>query len=166
MHDTSSPPPLSLSLSQRVRASKQNMLTNRACSLSNSISAPVLVNPGCVTLTWLQTNIKGGSGALSVTWPLDNMAYSNSTTRTHIIGKSSIANSLHHSVRVILAGKTCQTPNGRDRAPSSFGSSTDVYSIVRWPFSHASSAAALVAFTVHVFFVILYNIFGMRLFRL
>lgn len=90
------------------------MLTNHACFMSNSLSAPVVVDPGCIASIWLQPNSKSGSGALSVTWPLDNMTYTNSTTRAHIIGKSSIASSLHHSVRVILAGKTCRMTNGGD----------------------------------------------------
>ena len=57
----------------------------------------------------IQPDVK--SGPLSVTWPLDNMAYANSTTHTHVIGDTSIKNSLHHSVRVVIAGKPKAKPN-------------------------------------------------------
>ena len=33
------------------------------------------------------------------------MAYANSTTRAHVIGETSIANSLHYSARAVCAGK-------------------------------------------------------------
>lgn len=55
------------------------------------------------------------SEPLSVTWPLDGAAYAKSATHTHVIGETSIANSLHHSVRAIVAGKPSLHPFGGER---------------------------------------------------
>lgn len=57
------------------------------------------------------------NGALSVTWPLDNMAYAKSTTREHVIGEDYIASSLNYSVRIIIAGKPRLPSSRGDRAP-------------------------------------------------
>lgn len=52
------------------------------------------------------------SEPLTVTWPLDSTAYASSATHTHVIDETSVANSLHHSVRVIVAGKPSVNPFG------------------------------------------------------
>ena len=73
-----------------------------------------------------------------MTWPLDNMAYANSTTRTHVIGETSIANSLHHSARIILAGKPRRVSDGGGLgALNTREKCGDVYPMVRlrFPFS-------------------------------
>ncbi|CAM9204572.1 unnamed protein product, partial [Hapterophycus canaliculatus] len=43
--------------------------------------------------------------SLSVTWPLDPLAYANTTTQKDVIGENYIASSLNHSARVLIAGK-------------------------------------------------------------
>ncbi len=42
---------------------------------------------------------------MSVTWPLDSTAYSNSTLGKHVISKGSVTASLNYSAKVILAGE-------------------------------------------------------------
>lgn len=44
------------------------------------------------------------SGPLSVTWPLDNSYYTK-TSREQVMGKTPIASSINHSIRVLIAGK-------------------------------------------------------------
>lgn len=53
------------------------------------------------------------SESLSVTWPVDNMAYISCTTKEHVIGKNSITSSLDYSVRVLLAGEDSLTGKQR-----------------------------------------------------
>lgn len=61
-------------------------------------------------------------GALSVTWPLDRSMYAMSSTKGHVIGNNSVASSLNHSVRVIIAGMShdfslCRNEIARDTRP-------------------------------------------------
>lgn len=40
-----------------------------------------------------------------MTWPLDSMAYANSTTAKNVIGENYMAAGLNHGARVLLAGE-------------------------------------------------------------
>lgn len=66
--------------------------------------------PHPVSATFKQQEVDDGANssgqALSVTWPLDNTAYSGSTVERNVIGTNYVAASLNHSVRVIIAGSS------------------------------------------------------------
>ncbi|CAN0319680.1 unnamed protein product [Scytosiphon promiscuus] len=47
---------------------------------------------------------EGNPKSLSVTWPLDPLAYANTTTKKDVIGENYIASSLNHSARVLIGG--------------------------------------------------------------
>ncbi|CAM9627299.1 unnamed protein product [Laminaria digitata] len=58
------------------------------------------------TMSLYCSKVRALASLRHVTWPLDNTAYANSTTRTHVIGETSIANSLHYSAKhyLVIAG--------------------------------------------------------------